>query len=555
MRLAVRVLTAFALMTVAASAQAPRRVALIVANANYAGYAPLPNTAVDAGLVADAFRRAGFSTVAVEADQGIAAFRTALGVFQTRAQGAEVAAIYYAGHGVEVGGRNWLIPTDARLENDEQLAFQAIDANLLIQAASGARTRIVVLDACRENPFAGRMRRTGRLATRDVAPGLAAPIGEGARGTLLMYSAAPGELAADGVAGSGSPFARAFARFIPERGVELRVAAGKIADFVFDETAQAQLPFTSSSLSGAEIYLVAGARSVAPDPELERLRRDNEELRRSGTKTSATVDRASQPPPPAPKTRPGERFAECTGCPEMIVIAGGTFSMGSPTSEAGRGLDEMQRTVSVRTFAAGRTEVTFAQWDACVSGGGCVEPEAGPYTPNDQGSGRGDRPVILVSWQDARRYVHWLNGQVGGKAYRLLSEAEWEYAARAGAGSVYAWGDVASHDDANYGGDNGYGATGGRDRWMNSAPVGSFPPNAFGLHDMHGNVWEWVQDCYGDYGVAPRDGSAKEQDCTARVFRGGSFDFAPIGLRSAARLSSAPANRGLNVGFRVARSL
>ena len=372
MRALVRLLAVLALMIVPASAEQARRVALVIANATYAGYAPLPNTAVDAGLVAAAFRRAGFSTVEVKADQGIAGFRTALGVFQTQAQGAEVAAVYYAGHGVEVGGRNWLIPTDARLENDAQLAFQAIDADLLIQAAAGARTRLVVLDACRENPFAGRMRRTGRLTSRDAAPGLAAPIGEGARGTLLMYSAAPGELAADGAEGRGSPFARAFARFLPEQGVELRVAAGKIADAVYEETAQAQLPFTSSSLSGEEIYLVAGARTLSPDPELERLRRENETLRRAGitgppAPSPATLVRPSTPDAGgAPAVRaPGTVFRDCADCPEMVSIPAGNFTMGKPPGEQAYqgydGREEPQRNVRVSAFAAGRYEVTLGE--------------------------------------------------------------------------------------------------------------------------------------------------------------------------------------------------
>jgi len=561
MRWIVRLLAVMALALTSASAQSPKRVALVVANASYAGYAPLPNTTVDATLVAEALRRAGFSVIDVKTNQGIAGFRTALGAFQTRAQGAEVAAVYYAGHGIEVNGRNWLIPTDAALENDGQLAFQAIDADLLVQAAAGARTRIVVLDACRENPFAGRMRRTGRV-TRDAAPGLGAPVGEGARGTLLMYSAAPGELAADGAAGQGSPFARAFARHLPEPGVELRVAAGKIADAVFDETRQAQLPFTSSSLSGAEIYLVAGARTVAPDPELERLRRENEVLRRSAPNASAPP--ASSPAtmvrPSMPNTvgTPAVQGARLPFEPEMVRIPGGSFVMGSPAGEAGRQTNEgPQRTVSVRAFEAGRYEVTFAEWDACVADGGC-----GGYRPADQGWGRGRQPAINVSWNDAKAYVQWLSRRTG-KSYRLLTEAEWEYAARAGTtgrfsnnGAETELCGIANHADqsTSYSWKNAACSDGVGER---TAPVGRYNANGFGLHDMHGNVWEWVEDCYKDsYSGAPADGSAfVNQSCSYRVLRGGSWDIYPQNLRSANRSRFTPSLRGYVLGFRVARTL
>lgn len=285
----------------ASAQQAPRRVALIIANATYAGYRPLPNTTVDAGLVEAALRRVGFE-VQKQTDLGIGPMRTALGAFQSRAQGADVALVYYAGHGMEAGGKNWLIPTDARLATDAELDFQAIEANLVIRAAGGAKARIVVLDACRDNPFAARMRSTGAYrVTRTTGGGLSALDVQAARGTLLMYSAASGEVADDGAPGSGSPFARAFARYMPEPGVELRVAVGKVADAVFEETRERQLPFTTTSLSGSEIYLAGRSAVLASiDPELERLRRENETLRRS----SAAPRPQPTSEPPSANERP-----------------------------------------------------------------------------------------------------------------------------------------------------------------------------------------------------------------------------------------------------------
>jgi formylglycine-generating enzyme required for sulfatase activity len=168
--------------------------------------------------------------------------------------------------------------------------------------------------------------------------------------------------------------------------------------------------------------------------------------------------------------------------------------MGSPASEAGRDAAEgPQRPVTIaRPFAVGKYEVTFAEWDACVAAGGCS------HRPGDNRWGRGSRPVINVSWDDITlEYLPWLSRKTG-KTYRLLTEAEWEYAARGATSAsapskAYWWGDRASHEYANYGKDQCCdGLKQGRDQWVNTAPVGQFPANPFGLHDMHGNVWEWV---------------------------------------------------------------
>ena len=233
----------------------------------------------------------------------------------------------------------------------------------------------------------------------------------------------------------------------------------------------------------------------------------------------------------------------CDFCPEMVVIPAGTFTMGSPSDEEGRWDDEgPQREVRVERFALGRTEVTFAQYDACVDAGGCAE------RPNDRGWGRGERPVINVSWEDAQAYVDWLSDATG-EAYRLPSEAEWEYAARAGTTTRFAFGDEISPAEANF--SRNVGGT-----WE----VGSGAANDWGLFDMHGNVWEWIEDCWHDnYEGAPRDGSAWLQshdgDCWRRVVRGGSWIYEPELLRSAFRLRYGRDIRNHFLGFRVARTL
>ncbi len=245
---------------------------------------------------------------------------------------------------------------------------------------------------------------------------------------------------------------------------------------------------------------------------------------------------------------------DCPECPEMVVVPPGSFVMGSPASEEGRlDLEGPQRTVTIaRAFAVGRFEVTFAEWDACVADGGC-----NGYRPSDEGWGRGNRPVINVSWNDAQAYVQWLSNRTG-KRYRLLSEAEWEYVARAGTTTAYPWGSSASHEFANYGKDGCCdGLAQGRDRWVNTAPVGSLPANRFLLHDMHGNVAEWTEACSNEsYAGAPSDGSAwRSGECSRRVLRGGSWVSYPQNLRSARRNRNDPSNRNDFNGFRVARTL
>ena len=251
--------------------------------------------------------------------------------------------------------------------------------------------------------------------------------------------------------------------------------------------------------------------------------------------------------------RRGEVFRDCPQCPEMVVVPVGSFTMGSPPSEevwhyTGR---PRHRVRISEPFAVGKYEVTFAEWNACVSDGGC-----GSYRPGGEGWGRGERPVINVSWIDAQRYAKWLSRKTG-KGYRLLSESEWEYAARAGTTGPFHTGGTISTDQANYWGEKVYGSGRKGVSRGKTVPVGSFAPNGFGLHDMHGNVAEWVEDCWnGSYAGAPADGSGwKSGNCKYRVLRGGSWINPPISLRSAYRNRNKSGSRSNLYGFRVARTL
>ena len=233
----------------------------------------------------------------------------------------------------------------------------------------------------------------------------------------------------------------------------------------------------------------------------------------------------------------------------MMVVPAGRFMMGSPTNEPGRGDDEdPQHLVTLANpFAVGKFEVTFDEWDACVRDGPCAEVK-------DQGFGRGRRPAINVNWTRAFGYAWWL-AEKTGKKYRLLSEAEWEYAARAGSEQAWFWGsspeqvcEYGNVNDRQFTCDDGYRVT---------APVGSFKPNAFGLYDMAGNVEEWVGDCYNrSYDAARANGQVWSKGvCFLRANRGGSWNRDPPGLRSASRNSLDPSKGDSTLGFRVARTL
>ena len=229
---------------------------------------------------------------------------------------------------------------------------------------------------------------------------------------------------------------------------------------------------------------------------------------------------------------------------DMVKIPAGEFSMGD--IQGGGDSDEKPvHRVSVDAFWLSKSEVTFDQWDACVAASGCS------YNPDDRGWGRGGRPVIRVSWEDiTEQFIPWLS-KTTGKQYRLPTEAEWEYAARAGSETKYSWGNSIGNNKANC---DGCGS-----RWDDSqtAPVGSFSANAFGLYDMHGNVWEWTQDCRNkNYEGAPIDGSAwLSGDCSQRVLRGGSWYDGPYYLRSANRDWITTGYRSGYNGFRLARTL
>ena len=287
--------------------------------------------------------------------------------------------------------------------------------------------------------------------------------------------------------------------------------------------------------------------------------------RTSVTRDSATVKASAE------ASTPGE-FDDCAGaawCPRMVALRAGTFVMGSPPSERGRFDDEGQKRVTVAAFAVGEYPVARGQWRAFVEATHRQTPDAPcAYAltehPSWQNPGfpQDDRhPVVCVSWGDAQDYARWLSERTGHH-YRLLTDAEWEYAARAGTATAYPWGSEASHDLANFGREKCCGpAVEGRDQWEFTSPVGSFPANAFGLYDTHGNVTVWVETCADTSEKLPIPKGAR--GCTYRYARGGNYDEPAALIRSAAKNLAPPPGAALTIatyrsagfGVRVARDL
>ena len=233
--------------------------------------------------------------------------------------------------------------------------------------------------------------------------------------------------------------------------------------------------------------------------------------------------------------------------PAMVALPTGRFRMGDLSGD-GDDDERPVRTLTIsRPIAIGRYPVTFEEYERFVSA-------AGAESPDDEDWGRGRRPVINVSWNDAKAYAAWLSEQTEER-YRLPSEAEWEYAARAGTETTYSWGDAINCRQARYGRRRAGECS---DSYDGTVPVGRFEPNAFGLYDLHGNVWEWVEDCWHEnYSGAPSDGSAWTSGGHGeqRVVRGGSWYYAPRALRSANRGWLWPSNHFYSVGFRLVRDL
>ncbi len=573
--------------------------ALVIGIDNYsAGWPRLSGAIADAKAVAEALKRHGFQVTLVT-DPAAAALRQAFDDFFITA-GAEPDTrlfVWFAGHGHTIknsagSDEGYIVPRDAPspLVSDTEFRLKAISLRRFGEYMREARAKhvLAVFDSC----FGGTVFDVARaLPPPAITLATALPVRQfissgdsgqevGDDGTFrqLFIDALQGAEPAADINKDGYLTGTGLGQFLYNKMTNLTEQRqtpryGKLnalgfdrGDFVF----RIGEPGASASAKPSQ----AAPQPQAPD-EMAKMR---ERLARLEAELQGRQQTAIIAPPKAAPVRPaeetcedgllvsvaagkrpcikpgsGESFKDCPNCPEMVVAPAGSFSMGSPASEPERYDDEgPQHKVTIpKPFAVGRFAVTFAEWDACVADGGC-----GGYKPSDQGWGRDDRPVINVSWNDAQTYVTWLKKKTG-KTYRLLTESEREYAARAGTTTPFWWGKSITPEQANYNGTNIYAGGGEKGSYREkTVPVKSFDPNPWGLYQVHGNVWEWVEDCWrANYDGALTDGSAKTAgDCTSRVLRGGSWNNSPRYLRAARRDGINAAFRYSNLGFRVART-
>jgi formylglycine-generating enzyme required for sulfatase activity len=595
-------------------AAAETRIALIITNGAYAGpvLSQLDSPYKDGEILRVALAKAGFEVLPIVRDANQQTMRAALNEFARklrRAGSDAVGFFYYSGHGAALAerGENYLIPTQAQIEETSELSFNAVGLGEVVRLIddAGPKASFVVIDACRDVPFKGR---------KGSGPKGFVPQAE-TKGMIIGFATRPGE-----TADATNVYASNLASAIATPGLDATSVFKEVQRKVASSTGGRQVPWIEDGLL-ADFHFTAAPASNAVDlNEVQRVwmgiqdsksettledfiakygdtyfgsmaRSRLQDLRTNKVAAVAPpvpLSNSNASEPSAPQTpaqqmaivappsslahpcgavtttvslsnraagplsaaeecalKPKDVFKECDKCPEMVVVPAGAFTMGSPTSEPERNDGETLVAVKIaKPFAVGEFAVTFAEWDACVIEGGCDG-----YRPSDEDWGRVNHPVINVSWDDARKYVAWVNSKTG-KTYRLLSESEREYVTRAGSTTPFWWGSSITPKQANYD-DRGFES---RHKTM---PVDSFAANPWGLYNVHGNVWEWTQDCWNDSNDRnPGDGSASSSgDCSRHALRGGSWVSYAAGLRAASRVWYAVNYRGSRNGFRVARTL
>jgi formylglycine-generating enzyme required for sulfatase activity len=533
-----------------AEMQSEKRVALVIGNGAYSSGA-LRNPPSDARAVAARLEGLGFEvTVATDLDQN--AMKTAIIDFGQQLEAGGVGLFFYAGHGIQHSGRNYLVPIGARISDEAYIDVMAVDVNLVLAGMDAARNRlnIVVLDACRNNPFASKFRSQQQGLAQLNAP----------TGTFIAFATGPGDVAEDG-AGDNSSFTQALVSRLDSQGVELEKVFKAVRQDVYQATGGSQTPWTNSSVMGDFYFALPDTGDTGTEEEPEPV-------------PSVVHDDPPAPPPVEPDPpaaldpQPATSHIPAWDTDiDWVRIPGGSFTMGSEHGDD----DELPlHAVQVSAFELSRTEVTFAQYQRCVDDGACEPPHVddGQCTVEDEGFWREgvlpasfqqpELPVVCVSWWQASAYARWAGA-------RLPSEAEWEYAARAGHDRP--WGEVADEtvlcqhgniaDDQSLQVHIAWNTTDCDDGVHGTAAVGSYQANELGLVDMLGNVWEWVEDGYGrSYEGAPVDGAAwLLEGAEKRVSRGGSWVNNAHKARCAQRMGVVPGSLTAARGFRVARDL
>ena len=541
-------------------------VALVIGNAQYPGQ-PLASAAHDAHAVAAALAARGYNVMQYDnlTRDGLL---QALQAWHGKLAPSGGNLFYFAGHGMQTGKSVRLLGVDAAARQPTTLLTQAIELEQVLEAgatAAGSASNLVLLDTCRDNPFGAAMASlpptpAGMVLAHASLPGGVALDHEGqglwtrklllsmAEGKNAITPPAPLAVAAFGQAATAQHRRGVLPKDSSEQ-VELTFwDSVKDSTHAGDYEAYLQA-YPNGRFAGLARARIERLKAAAPKAETPKAAPAPDKPRPPVVKRPADAPPATAAPtaePARPASAPsqmqkaGSDVRDCPACPVLAVIAPGVFSMGSGNSDPS---EKPPHRVTVEApFALGRTEVTVEQWNACVEAGACPRVTEAARAPNT--------PARDISWDDAQLYVKWLS-KVTGKPYRLPTEAEWEYAARGGTSTRYWWGDDMRRGSANCK-DCG-------DPWQadGPAPVASFAANAFGLHDMNGSVWEWVEDCWhSSYKNAPADARAwTEPFCPVHVIRGGSWRDGASYMPATTRFKYDGSVRHSQNGFRVARDM
>lgn len=559
------------------------RTALVIGNATYQGLPILTNPVNDADDMAVKLRKLGFEVIHKQ-NISYQAMEAAVYQFGRRLKmKGGVGLFFYAGHGIQVDGQNYLLPVDSRLKEKYEVKHQTLSADLVldIMGNAGNPMNIVILDACRDNPFVRSSSRSLRLSRQGLAP-MNAP-----SGSLIAYATGKGKVAADG-SGRNGVYTGKLLKYMDQPNLSLEQVFKRVRAEVLKVTKGKQTPWEEGSLVG-DFYFVSSSAIQPPNTELEfwksvkntddsayyrayiaryghqglftpiakiklakldQLTHSSQPASTRTIKIPSPIIIKSEPVQPLVINIKKKSVVSHSGfVPEMIEIRGGIFNMGSPDSEKGQFYNERLHVVQIDDFWIGKTEVTFAQYDVFAE-------KTGRNKPDDQGWGRVNRPVINISWYDAVAYTEWLS-QETGQPYRLPTEAEWEYAARAGTKTPFSFGETINPEQINYSERFSYDWTQKGIFRKQTLEVQSFPANRWGLYEMHGNVWEWTCSSYdkaygGDEQHCASSQTNTQRKYTPRVVRGGSWDDRGRFVRSAMRDGYVPGYRRSTLGLRVA---